>query len=265
MATSRSRISKHPQARKFKPPLKATPIEPSRDRRHRSPQNKHFSPSPVPVDPYRDDSLVQDCETESMGPQISTSSLETLSNDSHDLCDGGTSLPGTQTHTVLSYCDNYQPQTDDKYITSDPHSPRSNVDISSSEESDEPQEDLLKRFQVHKPENNPQRRFYDYRILPDRKRSVADVERKTAAGKRGGKRVRIMTPLVTKERRMEKRQRHLNGPGYEKDMCEGGLSVYDYQPTPQESEEQTVDMEKRRKRSTMRMNDGYTGSAEEQV
>lgn len=265
MATSRR---KHPQARRFRPPLKASSNEPSPDR---SPQNKYFSHTaqfPSSVGPCLDDSLVQDCEVD--GIQISNNSLESL--DSLDQCDRGSSLPGTQTHTVLSYCENYQ--TDDiNYISNDFSSHCSNTNTSSSEESDDTREEIPTRFRAHKPTSNVQRRFYDYQIVPNRKRSVADVERKATGSNRGGKRVCIMTPLVTKEKRRAKSQRHLYVPDHKKDVCEegAGLSVYDYQPTPQESKEQAVDEGKRgrgRKISNLKMDAsacGYTGSVEEQV
>ncbi len=173
----------------------------------------------------------------------------------------GDSLPDTQTHTVLSYCDSYQaeeqpstpllcveqPSTpllcEDVPSNEDSLSSSNNSSLcSASEEIDENENiEQTSRFKPHKRDRLPV--GYGYGILQHnqnkKKKTVADLER----GTRGKKRVRISTPLAG----VEKGKR----------LCGRDLSVYDYQPTPPEAggvvKRQAVDVS------------GYCSSREEQV
>ena len=155
-----------------------------------------------------------------------------------DLCLSD-SPPATQTHTVLSYCDNYQ----EGLSTKSPESPRSDSPSIFSEDSSplttdsesEP-EASPSRFRVHRPAALP---GYGYNILHHKKRTVADFDR----GVGRNKRVRIVTPEV---RRV--------GGGRD-------LSVYDYQPTPPEN----VGVAKERGRRGRLDVSGYCSTTEEQV
>lgn len=116
---------------------------------------------------------------------------------------GSNSLPDTQTHTVLSYCDNYQEEP----ASSDDHSP--------SEESEAESEVPVSRFKRHS-RHYPlpiASRSYGYHGQSKRRATVADIERNL-----GQKRVCL--PPVRKVR---------------VGQCGGDLSVYDCQPTPPEA------------------------------
>ncbi len=174
----------------------------------------------------------------------------------------GDSLPGTQTHTVLSYCDNYEEQPSNILCEEQPSTPllstpllckevpRNEDTLSSSNNSclssaSEEIEDIEQtmRFKRHKRDRLPV--GYGYGILKHNKKknkttTVADLEQ----GIGGRKCVRIATPLAGVE-------------GKRPLLCGRDLSVYDYQSTPPEAggvaRRQAVDVS------------GYCRSREEQV
>ena len=147
------------------------------------------------------------------------------------------SLPGTQTHTVLSYCDNYQAEEEPSNIlceeqpstpllcedvpsTEDTLSSSNNSSLSSASEEIEDIEQTM-RFKRHKRDRLPV--GYGYGILKHNKKknkttTVADLEQ----GIGGRKCVRIATPLAGVE-------------GKRPLLCGRDLSVYDYQSTPPEA------------------------------
>ena len=128
-----------------------------------------------------------------------------LSSAPNSQASGGDSLPATQTHTVLSYCENYQ---DEEHSESfEDHSPTSSV----SQES-EAEIEVASRFKRHKPYPLP--KTYGYRTEQHKKKTVADLERSLGKG-----RVRISLPVA----------------GVGQKPCGSNLSVYDCQPTPPES------------------------------
>lgn len=159
------------------------------------------------------------------------------------------SLPESQTHTVLSYCDNYQEHSGDSLSPS-----------SGPESSEEEHEQPHTRFTAHKTDSHPSRRLYAYYPLPSRKRATADESMRGIA--ESSKRVRIASPARSRGRDCDGRGLVKGGSAYD-------LSVYEYSPTPvQEGEgsrEERRGIRKRRTSKSCASICGYAGSIQEQV
>ncbi len=117
------------------------------------------------------------------------------------------SLPCTQTHTVLSYCDNYQEDEEEHSNAS------SEADQSQNSVSEESEAEVPSRFKRHTPYPLPPK-SYGHRAEQQKRRqlTVADLEQSLRR-----KRVKIRLPVRT---------------GVGQRVCGGDLSVYDCQPTP---------------------------------
>lgn len=171
------------------------------------------------------------------------------------------SVPATQTHTVLSYCDNYEekPPTsslsdtdrnEDKTVTINCASSLSSAtegskytsSSGSESEDEEVQKSLTPRFRAYRPDSLPL--GYSYSILPQRKRTLANMKKEKD---------RIKCVQIASPKGVDK-NRHANGVIMD-------LSVYDYQPTPPEARSM---VKKQRKQSQVSV-PGYCSSREEQV